>query len=517
MGLDVQWQQLLDAANAILPLETELLIGRPVGVPWPLGQERVVASLFDCTADLMTVGHQIRVPTGRAFMARYQANLMADFQLHPTHQVVLIWDKAQISPHRRALYGTRYPLYVERRDPHGRILNPIKSTQTLAWDGRVYDKDRVRFRPGEYPIPDGMLSDVRRLLAYPDTKHALAAYICGSLMQSCRGPGFPHIIFDTPYVAGHSVCDGKQYCNRAVPPERCCSQCLSQQLPASIPNCAETDLLLHYYIRYFHRHHIQGPLDRIVVGRTNDRDHLVILCSPLHPEVAACVLWTKRTVDYSLDLDAQQVVKCTPAERQKAHPHKPIRFGRMDEMIRLASLQQLLGGPDLARLWSTCLALFLTGGDYCSPCPGMTGAAIVQTALTWTVPFLTYVRGDPTTGLLLLHIAEYARFVQAVYEKSGRSRSKDQRNASTLVRATFDAFYSVAYYSGAFAAGDCPSRTGPPSTAFGQTLTAEGALQPITTSTDLHRALDPLFTLQGNVPPTLLLGYSWTLLALPSV
>jgi len=281
---------------------------------------------------------------------------------------------------------------------------------------------------------------------------------------------------------------------------------MERHLVANIPACAEADVLIHYYIRYLHHHCVKTPVDRILIRKTNDRDHMVILTSPLDPELAVCVLWTKRTIDYMLMPQSRQVLPKT-----KRGPSTGIPFERVDELIRVSALQHLMGGATGTRLWSTALAFFLTGGDYCDKGPGMTSKAIVDTALRWKQPFLVYHQLDITTGGLLLDLTEYARYITAVYAASSRSHSKAARSATTLARATLDALYSVAYYSGAFAADTCPSRTGPDIAAFGQTITAAGGLEAVGATSRLQEALEPLFSGQASVPSEVFV-YSWTLM-----
>jgi hypothetical protein len=465
MGLPIDWEVLLARVTPTPPVTWQSDDGM-VGTP-------IVAVVMDMTALVASMARSSSVTSfqqGRQFVVQVRDKIRYGWAGHAGPKV-LCWDKQYVSPYRRKFHAeSRHKLNTEPSAKH-----PHQGA-----NGYFYaSKEDAPLQPHEIVITDAHISNINQLIAHSQTKIALNAYLCERLYHEFNAEGQQHVIFDTPYLVDNDFCDGGLHCTgrKDVPGARLCAEC--SELLQALPKCAESELQLFFYIEHFYHKYIKVPLPlagaQILVLNTDDNDLLVVLSSCRYPAIADHITWKR--ADCWLTKDIQDTFVRIPASKGARKNAAPARGScRGGEYVQMGLMRTLFSQQAPAVFWSQCMALFLMGGDYCARPDGFVIKHTFTGLLAMTTPFLFYEAGLATSRLIL-HIEPYVDFLRAVLALQLAPKRAKALTIATLVASTFDAFYSVAYYTGCFTWQPAYGYTGPDVTLFGHTLAADGTLR----------------------------------------
>ena len=443
MGIKIEWAKLVEKESkllTILPTDTEWKEDRT--------KPKFGVVISDQTASVQQMNFsgcgQI-INSGVEFRRRIIKKFINENLNYGATHIVLLWDKPWAS-------ARRVEMYSKKRYVVPAADKPVPPGKIRGCDNRFYN-------PAQAPIPifdentghgvkiedlirEEKMFPLPQLLNAAWTKTQVAVFICRSLWEFAKGLN-EHVVFDTPFFAGDSLCDGQLKCNKSD-----CIICPG----AKIPRHAESDVLFLFHIR-----HLIGFLlhnEVIMVRGSNDRDLLVVLSFPFDAGIVDRIFWCKGTGQYAMSPQGKWI---TPGKLTG----KPTSCF---EIVNMKLFQTMMGGKNNEMLLSRLMALFFFGGDYCETPTGLTSTGLFKALFSCELPFVKRI--DETS--LELSLDALHCFVQ--YARDGSLRCRSLLSVDTLLKSTHDAFYSLAYYTAfhaEFSSNDISEPVGPEIEKFG--------------------------------------------------
>lgn len=423
MGINAEW-------SAFIKKDAQLITVVPQDAVWPdpaFPNFSVILSDQTATMQQMnfkTVGTVIT--SGIEMRRRVIAKFVKENLQFQAEHIVLLWDKPWKTKFRTEMYSTkRYVVPSE--------IATVPKGKTRGEDGRFY-------YPHEAPLPkynsvtnagvkecdlitDTHMYPLSQMLSAAWTKANLAAFIFNVLWDFAASRP-EHIVFDSPFLNGDILADGKVKCNKAA-----CAICAT----SNIPRHSEADVLFHFHIKYLNS--VLPQKTKFLVRGTNDRDLLVVLAFPLQVDLANNVWWCKGSNGYGMGPSGAWVKWIAPG----------VNIGacvQCNEFVSMGRFVKMMGGSNQALLLTRLTGLFLLGADYCTTPRGLTCPGLFKSLMETTIPFV-YLEN---TQSLMLHVKEFHYFLQHAKTESPRCRT--QLNIENLLENTLRAIYSLAYYTG---------------------------------------------------------------------
>jgi hypothetical protein len=445
MGIKIDWKKLaLHDPKLILVLPVETVWVEDPTLP------RFGAVLCDMTATMQQMnftGCGQSITSGAEFERRIIKKIVSDNLRFGAEHIALLWDKPWTTQRRAEMYAKkRYTIPAAFKEP--------PAGKIRAHDGRFYAPSQAplpQFDPSTnfgvkaadvitkekmYPLP--------QLLNAAWTKVQVAAFMCRCLWEFAKDRP-EHIMFDTPFLKDDPLCDGLLKCNHAA-----CQLCPA----ANIPRHGEADLLYLYHIRHLAK--LLPVTSHFMARGSNDRDLLVVLAFPFDIALANRIWWCKGTGQYAIAPSGKYVLAGkTTGLPQLCH-----------EFIRMKKVVTMFAGENNKLLLTRLFLLFFFGGDYCETPNGITETGLFKSLFACQMPIITL--DDESAGQSLhLNTSALHRFIQ--HAKDGSIRSRSLLTAENLLKTTYDAFYSLAYYTAChkeFSNSDVKSQIGPDLSCF---------------------------------------------------